>query len=74
MDFGRKISPKHQNKKLIWKRKEVIEFKYLGTDLCKHGCMKVELKEKAVKGRQVVGVMESYEKNCELGGKEAYKE
>ena len=34
---------------------EVNEFKYLGTVLCKHGSMEGEIKERAVKGRQVVG-------------------
>ena len=34
---------------------EVNEFKYLGTVLCKHGSMEGEIKERAVRGRQVVG-------------------
>ena len=34
---------------------EVNEFKYLGTVLCKHGSMEGEVRERAVKGRQVVG-------------------
>ncbi|MCP5003018.1 MAG: hypothetical protein GY941_03575 [Planctomycetes bacterium] len=34
---------------------EVDEFKYLGTVLCKHGSMEGETRERAVKGRQVIG-------------------
>ena len=34
---------------------EVKEFKYLGTVLCKHGSMEGEMRERAVKGRQVIG-------------------
>ena len=34
---------------------EVKEFKYLGTVLCKHGSMEGEIRERAVKGRQVIG-------------------
>jgi len=34
---------------------EVREFKYLGTTLCKYGSMEGEIRERAVKGRQVVG-------------------
>ena len=34
---------------------EVNEFKYLGTVLCKYGSMEGEVRERAVKGRQVVG-------------------
>ncbi len=37
---------------------EVKEFRYLGTILCKHGSMEGEIKERTVKGRQVVGVLE----------------
>ncbi|KAK3893665.1 hypothetical protein Pcinc_002527 [Petrolisthes cinctipes] len=34
---------------------EVKEFKYLGTVMCKHGSMEGEIRERAVKGRQVIG-------------------
>ena len=34
---------------------EANEFKYLGTVWCKHGSMEGEVRERAVKGRQVVG-------------------
>ena len=34
---------------------EVKEFEYLGTMLCKDGSMEGEVRERAVKGRQVVG-------------------
>ncbi len=33
---------------------EVKEFKYLGTELCKHGEMDGEIRERAVKGRSVI--------------------
>ncbi len=36
---------------------EVTEFKYLGT-LCKHGSMEGEVRERVVKGRQVVAALE----------------
>ncbi len=42
----------------IWlgkKVEEVNEFKYLGTILCKHGSMEGEMRERTVKGRQVMG-------------------
>ena len=46
----------------IWlgkeKMKEVHEFKYLGTILCKHGSMEGEIRERTVKGRQVIGALE----------------
>ncbi len=46
----------------IWLGKErmekVNEFKYLGTILCKHGSMEGEIRERALKGRQVMGAME----------------
>ncbi len=46
----------------IWLMKErmeeVNEFKYLGTILCKHGSMEGEIRERAVKGRQVMGTLE----------------
>ncbi len=46
----------------IWlgkeKMEEVNEFKYLGTILCKHGSMEGEIKERTIKGRQVMGAME----------------
>ncbi len=41
---------------------EVNEFKYLGTILCKHGRMEGEIRERTVKGRQVMGALESYER------------
>jgi len=37
---------------------EVNEFKYLGAILCKHGGMEGEIRERAVKGRQVIGTLE----------------
>ncbi len=37
---------------------EVNEFNYLGTILCKHGCMEGDLRERTVKGRQVMGALE----------------
>ncbi len=33
------------------KMEEVNEFKYLGTNLCKHGSMEGEIRERTVKGR-----------------------
>ncbi len=46
----------------IWlgkeKMEEVNEFKYLGTILCKHGSMEGEIRERTVKGRQVMGALE----------------
>ncbi len=46
----------------IWlgkeKMQEVNEFKYLGTILCKHGGMEGEIRERTVKGRQVMGALE----------------
>ncbi len=46
----------------IWlgneKVEEVNEFKYLGTILCKHGSMEGEIRERTVKGRQVMGALE----------------
>ncbi len=46
----------------IWlgkeKMEEVNEFKYLGTILCKHGSMKGEIRERTVKGRQLMGALE----------------
>ncbi len=46
----------------IWfgkeKMEEVNEFKYLGTILCKHGSMEGEIRERTVKGRQVMRVLE----------------
>ncbi len=41
---------------------EVIELKHLGTVLCKHGSMEGEVRELAVKGRQVMGALESYKR------------
>ncbi len=37
---------------------EVNEFKYLGIILCKHGSMEGEIRERTVKGRQVMGALE----------------
>ncbi|KAK3889856.1 hypothetical protein Pcinc_006182 [Petrolisthes cinctipes] len=34
---------------------EVKEFKYLGTVMCKHGSMEREIRERAMRGRQVIG-------------------
>ncbi len=34
------------------------EFKYLGTSLCKHGSLDGEVRERTVKGRQVMGALE----------------
>ncbi len=46
----------------IWlgkeKMEEVNEFKYLGTILRKHGSMEGEMRERTVKGRQVMGALE----------------
>ncbi len=46
----------------IWLGKErmegVNEFKYLGTILCKDGSMEGEIRERTVKGRQVMGTLE----------------
>ncbi len=45
----------------IWlgkKMEEVNEFKCLGTTLCKHGSMEGEIRERIVKGRQVMGALE----------------
>ncbi len=47
----------------IWlgkkRMEEVNEFKYLGgTTLCKHGSMEGEIRERILKGRQVMGVLE----------------
>ncbi len=53
---------------------EVNEFKYLGTILCKHGSMEGEIRERTVKGRQVMGALDSYErKKCKHGGKTGNK-
>ncbi len=62
----------------IWlgkeKMEEVNEFKYLGTILCKHGNMEGEIREKTVKGRRVMGTLESHErKKCKHGGKRGHK-
>ncbi len=63
----------------IWLGKEkmeaVNEFKYLGTILCKHGSMEGERRERTVKGRQVIGLLESFEnKKCKHGCKNGNKE
>ncbi len=46
----------------IWLEKEMMEevkeFKYLGTILCQHGSMEGEIRERTVKGRQVMGALE----------------
>ncbi len=62
----------------IWlgkeKMEEVNEFKYLGTILCKHGSMGEEIMERAVKGRQVMGEVESHErKKCKHGRKKGIR-
>ncbi len=48
----------------------------MGTVLCKHGEMEGEIREKAVKGRSVIGSLsKGYEKEeCVHGGKERIKE
>ncbi len=63
----------------IWlgkeKMEEVNESKYLGTILCKHGSMEGEIRERTIKGRQVMGALKSYEgKKCKHGGKKRNKE
>ncbi len=63
----------------IWlgkeRMEEVNEFKYLGTILCKHGSMEGEIRVRTVKGRQVMGAMESYDgKKCKHGSKIGNKE
>ncbi len=62
----------------IWlgkeKMEEVKEFKYLGTILCEHGSMEAEIRERTVKGRQVMGALESHErKKCKHGGKKGHQ-
>ncbi len=62
----------------IWlgkeKMEEVNEFKYLGTILCKHESMEREISEKTVKGKQVIGALEGYEKKeWKHGGKKGTK-
>ncbi len=53
---------------------EVNEFSYLGTIICKHGSMEGEIKERTVKGRQVMGALGSHEKKkCKHGGKKGHK-
>ncbi len=46
----------------IWlgkeKMEEMNEFKYFGTILCKHGSMEGKIRERRVKGRQVMGALE----------------
>ncbi len=44
------------------KMEEVNEFRYLGTILCKHGSTEGEIRERTVKGRQVMGAMERVKK------------
>ncbi len=50
----------------IWlgkeRMEEVKEVKCLGTILCKHGSMEGEIRERAVKGRQVMGALERVKK------------
>ncbi len=46
---------------------EVHEFKYLGTILCKHGSMDGEIRERTVKGRQVMGALERVMKGRSVG-------
>lgn len=52
--------PKECNIKLNGeKMEEVNEFKYLGSNLCKHGSMEGETRERSVQGRRVIGSLES---------------
>ncbi len=37
---------------------DVNEFNYLGTILCKHGSMERDIRERAVKGRRMMGALE----------------
>ncbi len=54
----------------IWLRKEnmeeVNELKYLGTILCRHGSMERKIRERTVKGRQVMGGLERVMKGRNL--------
>ncbi len=54
----------------IWLGKEMMEevneFKYLGSILCKHGNMEGEIRERTVKGRQVMGALERVTKGRNL--------
>ncbi len=54
----------------IWlgkeKMEEMNEFKYLGTILCKHESMEGEIRERTVKGRQVIGALERVTKGRNL--------
>ncbi len=54
----------------IWsgkeKMEEVNEFKYLGAILCKHGSMEGKIRERTVKGRQVMGALERVMKGRNL--------
>ncbi len=45
---------------------EVNEFTYMETFLCKHGCMEGEIRERTVKGRQVMGALERVMKGRNL--------
>ncbi len=42
---------------MVGEEEEVNEFKYLGTILYKHGSMEGEIRERTVKGRQVMGAL-----------------
>lgn len=58
---------------LLGIRMNVTEFKSLGTVLCQRESMEGEIREGAVKGRQVIGALQSHEREwCESGGKEGY--
>ncbi len=51
---------------------EVNEFKYLRTTICKHGSMEGEVRERTVKGRQVMGAMKG--SNVSMAVKKGNKE
>ncbi len=49
----------------IWlgeKLEDVNKFEYLGIVLCKHGTMEREMRERAVRVRQVTGILDSYKR------------
>lgn len=48
---------------------EVKDIKYFG----RRGSMEREVRERAVKGRQIIGALESSERKREVGAKEWYK-
>ncbi len=81
IDFGNlyRVGAEDATNCTIWleekRLEEVIVLNYLGTVLCKYGSMEGELRERAVKGRQAVGVLKRVMKGkkCEHGCKEGYK-